>query len=60
MFIDMDEDDKNENNVNINEMFKRDDPKLQFYVDVSSQNLINQNINENNVSNTFELSYLKI
>ena len=35
MFIDMDEDDGNEKNVNINEMFKRTDPKLQFYVDVS-------------------------
>ena len=35
MFIDMDEDDGNEKNININEMFKRTDPKLQFYVDVS-------------------------
>ena len=35
MFIDMDEDDGNEKKININEMFKREDPKLQFYVDVS-------------------------
>lgn len=41
MFIDMDEDDGNEKNININEMFKRTDPKLQFYVDVSKTTITN-------------------
>ncbi len=35
MFIDMDEDDGNEKNININEMFKRTDPKPQVDGDVS-------------------------
>lgn len=34
MFVDMDEDDDNSYNIQINEFFKRDDPALQFYVDL--------------------------
>ena len=36
MFIDIDEDDDNSLKIQINDLFKRADPKLQFYVDVST------------------------
>lgn len=36
MFIDMDEDDGNALNIDTNELFKRDDMTLQYYVDVSN------------------------
>jgi hypothetical protein len=35
VFINMDEDDKNEKEINLNDMFNRTDLKMPFFVDVS-------------------------
>lgn len=35
MFIDMDEDDPNENKIDCNLLFQRSDTSMQFFIDVS-------------------------
>jgi hypothetical protein len=38
VFINMDEDDKNDKEINLNDMFTRTDLKMPFFVDVSQPN----------------------
>ena len=37
MFIDLDEDNENKYNINVNEVFERQDTSMQFYIDVSTR-----------------------